>query len=423
VSPSTATEHVLWQDQADPPRLDRRPLPGHADVVVVGGGFAGMAAARTLAAAGRDVVVLEKERLGWGAHARNGGMVIPELKSGPATLERKLGPLGTRLHHEVNEAFDWVEALIADEAIACDYARTGQLYLAHTPRLVPYLRETTREHAEAGEPVRFVAREELADEIGSTAYYGGVVFDRTGGVHPARLHAGLARLALDAGADVHDHRAARSLEQLPDGRLRVTTAAGAVEAADVIVTTNAYADGFLPELRSRVLPVGSFIVATEVLDPALASELSPKGRMFVDTKNFLYYWRLTPDGRMLFGGRKSMNPPTLDQATAFLTESMRRVHPQLATARIDYQWGGYVAVTLDRLPHVGRLRGAWYATGCNGSGVALNSWLGHRLAQTVLGEAPPPAFAELKHRRIPLRALRRAYLPVVGQWFRYQDRA
>jgi glycine/D-amino acid oxidase-like deaminating enzyme len=417
------TEHVLWQDQADPPHLDRRPLAADADVVVVGAGFAGLAAARTLAKAGRQVVVLEKERLGWGAHARNGGMVIPELKSGPATLARKLGPLGTRLHQEVNEAFDWVEALIADEAILCDYDRSGQLYLAHTPRLVPQLREATREHADAGEPVRFVPRDELEGEIGSTAYHGGIVFDRTGGVHPARLHAGLARLAIDAGADVHDHRAARSLEELPDGRLRVTTAAGAVEAPDVIVTTNAYADGFLPELRSRVLPVGSFIVATEVLDPALAAELSPKGRMFVDTKNFLFYWRLTPDGRMLFGGRKSMSPPTLDEATAFLTGSMRRVHPQLAATRVEYQWGGYVAVTLDRLPHVGRLRGAWYATGCNGSGVGLNTWLGHRLAQTVLGEAPPPAFAELKHPRIPLRPLRRAYLPLVGQWFRWQDRA
>lgn len=416
-------EHVLWQEQADPPELDRRPLPGSADVVVVGGGFAGLAAARTLASAGRHVVVLEKQRLGAGAHARNGGMVIPELKAGPATLARKLGPVGTRMYAEVNEAFDWVEDLIATAPIDCDYHRTGQLYLAHTPRLVGHLEQLAAEHVSAGEPVRFVPRHQLGDEIGSDAFHAGVVYERTGAVHPAKLHAGLARLALDAGAEVHHHLPALGMEQVGASRHRVTTAAGAIEAADVIVTTNAYADGFLPELRARVLPIGSYIVTTEVLDPDVAAAVSPRNRMFVDTRNLLFYWRLTPDGRMLFGGRKSLGPTTLGEARDHLVTSMRRIHPQLAGARVDHQWGGYVAITLDRLPHVGRIRGAWYATGCNGSGVALNTWLGHRLGQTVLGEAAPPACAEIPHPRIPVPRLQRAYLPLVGQWFRWQDRA
>jgi glycine/D-amino acid oxidase-like deaminating enzyme len=397
------------------------------EVAIVGGGYAGLSAARVLAAAGRRVTVFEKGALGWGAHSRNGGMAIPELKAGPASLQAKYGPLGLRMHHEVNEAFDHLEALIAEEAIACDYERTGQLYLAHSPRLVPYLQDLATEHADGfGEPVRFVPRDELGAEIGSEVWHGGVVFDRTGGLHPAKLHAGLVRLALDAGAELRDHDPVTALTDRGsgrgDGRFLLETASGPVAADDVIVTTNAYADALLPELARRVLPIGSFIVATEPLDPEVAAAVSPKRRMFVNTKILLFFWRLSPDGRMVFGGRRSLQHATVADAADYLTRSLHEVHPQLRDVAITHRWGGNVAVTIDRMPHVGQLRGAWYATGCNGSGVALNTWLGHRLGQVVLGEAPPPSFAELTHRPIPLHRLRKLYLPVVGQWFRYQDR-
>jgi glycine/D-amino acid oxidase-like deaminating enzyme len=427
-APSPA-DAVLWQEQVELPELPTDPPEPRVDVVIVGAGYAGLSAARVLATAGRSVAVVEKGPLGWGAHSRNGGMAIPELKAGPATLQRRYGDLGLRMHREVEEAFDHLEALISDEGIDCGYERTGQLYLAHSPRLVPYLQALAAEHADAGGDdgaVRFVAREALADEIGSTAWHGGVVFERTGGLQPAQLHAGLVRLALDAGARIHDRCAATALEDRgagrTDGRFRVATERGEVRADDVIVTTNAYADGLLPELARRVLPIGSFIVATEPLDPALADEISPRRRMFVNTKNLLFYWRLSPDGRMVFGGRRSLQHATVADAADYLTRSLHEVHPQLRHVAVTHRWGGNVAVTLDRMPHVGKVRGAWYATGCNGSGVALNTWLGHRLGQVVLESAPPPAFAELRHRPIPLHRLRRLYLPVVGQWFRYQDR-
>ncbi len=414
---------MLWQTQVDLPDLrSGGPLPRRADAVVVGGGYAGLAAARTLAAAGRDVVVLEAAPIGTGAHARNGGMVIPELKAGPATLEARYGPVGRRMYDEVNEAFDFVEALIADHDIACDYARTGQLYLAHTPRLVPYLRKLAAEHAEGlGEPVRFVPRDELGAEIGSDAFHGGVVYERTGGLHPARFHAGLLDLALAAGATVVERTAARRLEATAWGH-RVHTDRGTIDCTDVVLATNASADGLVPELARRVLPIGSFIIATEPLPAEVADAVSPRRRMFVDTKNLLFYWRLAPDGRLVFGGRRSLAASTVPQAAAFLTEALHRIHPQVAEVPITHRWGGEVAITLDRLPHVGRIRGAWYATGCNGSGVALNTWLGHRVARTILGEEPAPSFAELPHRPIPLHRFRRAYLPAVGTWFRFQDR-
>ncbi len=417
-------ESVLWQEQAEFPGVPAAVPPQSADVVVVGAGYAGVSCARDLARAGRSVVVLDAHAVGWGASSRNGGMVIPELKAGPAALGRAYGPLGRRMYDEVNEAFDHVEGLVTVESIDCDYRRAGQLYLAHAERVVASLTAMAREHGdELGEPVRFVPREALGDEIGSTAYAAGLVIERTGGLHPARFHAGLLRLALAAGAAVQPTTPATAIERR-GGRagFQVTTPHGAVAAAAVVVCTNAYADGLLPELRRRVLPVGSFIIATEVLEPDLARSVSPRGRMLVDSKNFLFYWRLTPDRRLLFGGRRSLASSTIPQARDFLYGSMLRVHPQLAGTRVDRAWGGNVAVTLDRLPHVGRLDGTWYLTGCNGSGVALNTWLGARMARHLLGEAELPSFAALPHRPIPLHRARAAYLPLVGLWFRWQDR-
>jgi gamma-glutamylputrescine oxidase len=435
-------EAVLWQQQAaaDPgPTADTeltavggRGLPDRADAVVIGAGYAGVSAARELAAAGRDVLVVDAHPVGWGASTRNGGMVIPELKAGPAALERSLGPLGRRLYAEVNEAFDHVETLTGgpEPQISCDYRRTGKLYLAHAARVVPALQAMAREHGdELGEPVRFVPRAELGAEVGSLAYHGGVVFERTGGLHPARFHRGLVARARDAGARIAGGVRVCSVTRGAGDRAghRVTVDVGPgttreIEAGEVVVCTNAYADDAVPALARRVLPVGSFIIATEVLDPELARSVSPRGRMLVDSKNFLYYWRLTPDGRVLFGGRRSLAPSSLAQAREFLYASMVRVHPQLAGVAVARTWGGDVAVTLDRLPHVGRVDGAWYATGCNGSGVALNAWLGKRIGRHLVGDGPPPAFAELTHRPIPLHRWRRAYLPAVGLFYRWQDR-
>jgi glycine/D-amino acid oxidase-like deaminating enzyme len=424
---------VLWQAQADPPTVEPHPLPAEVDVAVVGGGYCGLAAGRELARAGRSVVVLERDPIGTGASTRNGGMVIPELKAGPGELQRTYGPTGRRLYDHVNEAFDHVESLVADEQIDCDYERTGQLYLAHNRAHVADLRALAAEQGDQlGEPVRWVPRDQLADEIGSTAFFGGVVLERTGGLHPARFHAGLARLAIGAGADLHDRTTATSLARRPgaaggDVGFVIETNRGRIGALHVIVATNAYADGLVPWLRRRVVPVGSYVIATEVLDPEVARSVSPRNRMLVDTKNFLFYWRLSPDGRVVFGGRRSLAPATIPETRDFLHAAMVRLHPQLRDARVEFAWGGNVAITLDRMPHAGQVpsgpaAGAWFATGCNGSGVALNTWLGARLAAVIADDEPLPGFADIRFPAVPAHGLRAAYLPLVGQWLGFQDR-
>jgi glycine/D-amino acid oxidase-like deaminating enzyme len=407
-------------DAATTPELPRR-----ADVVVVGAGYCGLTAAWQLAARGREVVVFEAGPLGAGASTRNGGMLLPELKLGPRALTRRYGALGGELADAAVDAFDLVESLIGDQPIDCDYERTGALLVAHHAEQLPGLRRLAVEtENDLGLPARFLLRSELGAELGSDRFEGGVAFERAGGLQPARLYAGLLDAATAAGAGVHPQTRALAIRELPTGRERfqVFTNRGPIDAADVFVATNAYTDDLLPALQRRVLAVGSFVIATEPLDRSLCAELVPNRRMVFDTRHLLSYWRLSPDGRMVFGGRTSLAPTTVGRARDVLWREMTRIHPQLESAPIEFAWGGSVAITRDRLPHCGRIDGVAYATGCNGTGIALATWFGWHAAEWLTGAAPPPPFAQLPFPRIPLHSLRDAYLPVAGTGLRLLDR-
>ncbi|HEY0442589.1 MAG TPA: FAD-binding oxidoreductase, partial [Candidatus Limnocylindrales bacterium] len=262
----------------------------------------------------------------------------------------------------------------------------------------------------------------LRDEIGSAAYFGGLAVEGSGTLHPGKWFAGLAGLAAAAGADLHEGVRARRVRRQANGRLIVDTIRGSVEADQVLVATNGYTDGVVPALRRRVIPVGSYIIATEPLPEALVAELSPRGRAFFDTKNFLFYWHISADRRMIFGGRASMLPTTVDRTAEILHRGLLRVHPQLAGYRIDYAWGGNVGFTFDRMPHVGRIGGVSYAMGYCGTGVAMSTYLGTRVADW-LGGAAPPALQRLRFPLVPAPYEGRPwFLPVVGEWYRLQDR-
>ena len=208
-----------------------------------------------------------------------------------------------------------------------------------------------------------------------------------------------------------------------DGRFVVETSRGAIVARDVFVATNGYTDGVVPTLRRRIIPIGSFIIASEVLPEDLAHELSPKGRAFFDTKNFLYYWHVSADRRMIFGGRASFLPTSIEKTAQILHRGLLEVHPQLADYRIEYAWGGNVGFTFDRMPHVGRTKdGVAYAMGCCGTGVALMTYLGTRVGQWLAG-GEAPALTRLKFPLVPAPYEGRPwFLPFAGEWFRLQDR-
>ncbi len=401
-----------------------RDLPDTADVVVIGGGYAGINAARELARRGVAVTVLEARTLGWGASTRNGGIVHPGYKWGPTELVKRYGTdTGRALFRETLDGYETVKRLIIEASIDCDFREVGYLELAYAPSHVPGLDHERQGFATMGVETTVVPRERIREEVGSGAYYGGLVFPRSGLLHPGRYFAGLAAAADRAGADLHEGVRARAIRRQADGRFVVETERGAILARNVFVATNGYTDGVAPSLRRRIIPIGSYIIATEPLPEELAHEISPKGRAFFDTKNFLYYWHISADRRMVFGGRASMMPPSIEGTAEILHRGLLRVHPQLAGRRIDYAWGGNVGFTFDRMPHVGRTKdGVTYAMGCCGTGVALMTHLGTAVGKWLAG-GEAPVLAKLKFPLVPAPYEGRPwFLPVVGEWFRLQDR-
>ena len=416
-------ERSFWQ--ATMPALPDRggqELPDAADVVVVGGGLTGLSAARRAAELGASVVLLEAERIGWGASGRNGGFCHPGFKQSLTALGRLHGPeRAATLYRETIEAFEHVEHLCTT-SIDADFDRSGHLVLASAPSHAAGFPAAVEAMRDVDMPAHVVAREDLRSEIGSDAYAGGLVVERSAGLHPGKLVAGLASLAESAGAALHEGTAAIAMRRQADGRTVVETSRGALIAREVIVGTNGYTRGLTPSLRRRIMAISSFIVVTEPLPPGLAAEISPRGRTFFDTKNFLYYWRLGPDNRMLFGGRASMWPTSVAKAAAILQRAMVGVHPQLWQTPIAYAWGGRVAFTYDRMVHAGRADGVTYAVGCCGSGVAVMPWLGMRVAEWVGGGAPPE-IASLSFPLVPAPYEGRAwFLPLAGEYWKAKDR-
>jgi len=390
--------------------------------VVVGGGYTGMMAAARLAQRGRSVALVEKHELGWGASSRNGGMVHPGYKIDAGTLLERYGDRGRQLYRASLEAFALVEETITTNRIECDYARTGHLHLAYKPGHVEHLEAEARilnQEFEAN--ARVLSRDALASEVGSPVYHGALLYERSGGLHPAKYFAGLARLAGDRGAHLYDQTTGTGIERRQPGGFIVKTPRGQIAARDVLLATNGYSDGLVLSIRRRIIPIGSYIIATEPLSADRARSAIPNRRMLFDSKNFLYYWRLSSDNRMLFGGRASFAPTTTATARDWLYAAMIRVHPQLAGIMVEHAWGGNVGFTFDRLPHIGRVEGITYALGYCGTGVAMATYFGQLAADWIAGGELPDCW----HRAFPSLPLYREtpwFLPAVGWYYAALDR-
>ncbi|MES2211111.1 MAG: FAD-binding oxidoreductase [Chloroflexota bacterium] len=400
-----------------------RQLPDIVDVAIVGGGYTGVAAARKLALQGAKAVLLETRTLGWGASMRNGGIVHPGFKWGPQALTKRHGPeLARAIYAESMEALELVSGLIRDNDIDAELRINGWLELAWSPSHADEFPDEAAALKQFGMRARVIDKRDLRDEIGTDAYHGGLAIEPGGVLHPGKWFAGLVGMAERAGADLHEATPALSIRRQRDGRFVVETSRGAILAREVLVATNGYADGAAPSVRRRIVPIGSYIIATEPLPADLAHELSPNGRAYFDTKNFLSYWHVSADRRLIFGGRVSFLPTTTDRTAKLLHRRMLEIHPQVADYRIEYSWGGKVAMTFDRMPHIGRLGGVMHATGYSGTGVLMSTYLGTRAAEW-LGGGEPPALARLRFPLVPAPYEGRPwFLPLIGEYFRLQDR-
>lgn len=415
----------FWWTGAPAPERERRPLPPRADVAIVGAGYTGLSAARSLARAGARVVVLERHRAGFGASSRNGGQVLTGLKPGAAALVARFGRERARALFSASlAAIDFVEALVAQEGIECGFARTGHLDAAARPsHFAAFEREQELLGREFGHAVTLIPRARQRAELGSDFYHGLMLDERSGSLHPARYVRGLADAAVRAGAELHEDTAVSSLVRTPAG-FRVATPRGALDAKDVLVATNGYTDRAAPGLRRRVVPVGSYIVATRPLAPEQARAVLPRGRVVFDSKHFLFYFRLSDDGRLLFGGRAQFTPAGEDstrRSAGILAAGLRSVFPELASVPIEYAWSGNVCFTTDMLPRAGRWNGLHYALGYAGHGVAMASYLGDVVADLMLGRPDRNPFAGLPFRAIPLYDGRPWFLPLAGLWYKLRD--
>jgi glycine/D-amino acid oxidase-like deaminating enzyme len=403
------------------------PLPDRADVAIVGGGFTGLSAARALARRGASVALLEERTFGWGASSRNGGMVLTGLKVEAEQLIAKYGRDAARRMFAASLAsIDCVEGIVRDEAIDCDFARSGHLLLAYKPaHFRAMIHEAALLKREFGHSTHLVPRGELRGEIGSAAYHGGLADERSAGVNPARYVAGLARAAERAGAGLYDQTPAERIRR-KGKEFRITTPRGELRATDVLIATGGYTGKATPALRRKIVPIGSYIIATAPLPQGLAREVSPRDRMMFDTKNFLYYFRLTPDRRMLFGGREGFfpeTPATVCQSAEILRRGMLHVYPQLRDIPIEYAWGGTLDFAFDMMPHAGTLGGLHYALGYAGHGVAMATYLGANVAERIAGASNENPFAEIPFPGAPLGLYdgRPWFLPFAGAWYKFLD--
>jgi len=421
-------QQIYWHTTTEmPDDKNLTPIPDRVDIAIIGGGYTGLSAARTLAKQGLKVAVLEAETMGWGASSRNGGMVLTGLKLPLQTVIKRHGrDLARRLFQASLDSIDTVEQIVNEEKIECGFARTGHLLAANKPKHFEALKEEVEfMEKEFNHKVRLVSRENQREEIGTDLYHGALVDETSAGLNPAQFAAGLAGAAERAGASTCARARVRRLRR-GEKRFVVETERGTVVAQSILAATAGYTGNVTGKLQKRIIPIGSFIIATEKLSDELAHELSPKNRMIFDYKHYLNYFRLW-DNRMVFGGRAAFLPEnenTIARSAEILCREMAAVYPQLKDAAVEFAWGGTLDFAFDMMTHTGEEDGIFHALGYAGHGTAMATHLGKTVAEAMMkGNIREHPFAAFDFPGAPLGLYdgRPWFLPFAGMWHKFLD--
>ena len=417
-----------WLDTAPKGRPERSTttVEGHTDVAVVGGGLTGVVAALHLARRGAEVHLFEQHTVGFGASGRNGGMATTGMSIGIREAVDKFGfDTAVRLYGAYAEAIDLIENLVAQEHIDCDFARTGKLNLATKPAHYQGF-EKTHEllTSRLGLEAQLVPKAELRREIGSDAFHGAMVESKSAGLHVGKYIRGLGEAAERAGVTIHEEAPVQNLTKI-GSRHELQTTRGRIQANQVLLATGAYTRRPFHWHQVRIAPVGSFIIATEPLDASVCDDLLPTRRMASDSKNLLNYFRITPDNRLLFGGRARFavsNQQSDVKSGKILRDAMVQIFPQLSNTGIDYCWGGQVDMTLDRMVKAGQHDGVYYSMGYAGHGVQMATYMGRQMSDYMSGVPEANIWRDFTFRRIPGHFGPPWFLPVAGAYYKLKDR-
>jgi glycine/D-amino acid oxidase-like deaminating enzyme len=403
------------------------PVEGSYDVAVIGGGFTGLSAARHLAQEGASVVVLEAAQIGFGASSRNGGHLNNGLAHSYVAAKAELGQeRATALYRALDDAVDTVERIVAEEGIDCSFRRAGKLKLASKPAHFDAIaRNFEVLHREVDPDTRLLSAADLKGEIGSTAFHGAMLSEKSGMMHMGRFVTGLAEAAVRHGATIFEQAPVAGRRTVSGGH-ELTTPRGTVKASAVLVATGAYTTEPFTYFRSRILPVGSFIIATRPLTESEVAATMPGNRTCVTSLNIGNYFRLAPDRRLIWGGRARFSARSDQRSDAksgvILRQSLAHVFPHLAKVEIDYCWGGLVDITKDRFPRAGQVEGTYFAMGYSGHGAQLSTHMGIVMADIILGRPDRNPVAGLEWVAIPGHSGRPWFLPLVGAYYKFLDR-
>lgn len=423
-----STDFVTKPIWGDPPvRAATEPNaapPAEVDVVIVGGGFTGLSAARTIAQFGVSVAVLEAKTIGWGASSRSGGIAIPGNRQSMQVIFNRYGEkLAGEFWNASMDAIDLLGEIVADENIHCHFQRKGHILLAAKPSHFKRLKRKANWYKlRLNHTLRTLTPVELSAEIKANVFHGGLVDEWSASLNPVKFLVGLAHAVRRSGGVICENTAVSHIEK-SNNRFLLHYGKGTVRADKVLLATNGYTGDLLPPLQRRIVPTGSYVIATEPLPPSLFNRINPNGRSFYDSLRHPHYFRLLENGRLLFGGYPDLKPNLdLKNSTEKLYTRMLQIFPDLHGIPITHAWSGQIGSTHDLMPHIGSLDGIHYALGYSGHGVSMATFLGAEVGKLLTEQINHSPFLEIDHPRTLFLKKQPWYWSLKAKYDRFMDK-